>query len=58
MLTSIPVIAAGGVNNYFYEQEYKRVIMCHKKISRLMYGTNGLINFMYSLFAFFDPREM
>ena len=41
-----------------YEQEYKRVRHCHKKISRLMYGKNGLIAFMCNLFAFIEEREM
>ena len=45
---------APSVFNMF-EKDHKRVRFCHKKISRLMYGKNGLINFMYNLFAFFDP---
>ena len=48
---------AGGAPSVFnmFEKDHKRVRFCHKKISRLMYGKNGLINFMYNLFAFFDP---
>ena len=47
----------GGAPSVFnmFEKDHKRVRFCHKKISRLMYGKNGLINFMYNLFAFFDP---
>lgn len=41
-----------------FEQEEKRVRYCHLKISKLMYGRDGLIAFMYNIFGFFEPNEM
>ena len=49
----------GEVNNaaLMIADEYRRVRFCHKKISKLVYGNNGLIQFLYSLFAFFGEKE-
>lgn len=55
-MLSIP--GGAGANNFFYDQEYRRVRMCTKKISRLMYGRNGLIKFMRQIFAFFDEDDL
>jgi hypothetical protein len=32
--------------------------MCDKKISRLMYGRNGMISFMHHLFGMFEEYAM
>lgn len=55
-MLSIP--GGAGANNFFYDQEYRRVRMCTKKISRLMYGRNGLIKFMRQIFVFFDEDDL
>ena len=56
---SVLLSASGGqVGAMFYEQEYKRIRFCHKKVSRLIYGSNGLISYMCNLFAFFTSEEM
>jgi len=39
---------------YLYEEEFRRVRMCTKRISRLMYGRQGLVNFMHHLLALLD----
>lgn len=41
-----------------YEQDHKRVQFCHKKISRLTYGKDGLVSFLFNLFTWFGPAEM
>lgn len=46
-----------GMNiKYLYEEEYRRVRMCTKRISRLMYGKSGLVNFMHHLLALLDEE--
>jgi len=41
-----------------YEQDHKRVQFCHKKISRLTYGKDGLVSFLFNLFTWFEPADM
>jgi|LauGreDrversion4_2_1035121.scaffolds.fasta_scaffold149376_2 hypothetical protein len=41
---------------YLYEEEFRRVRMCTKRISRLMYGKTGLVNFMHHLLALLDAE--
>jgi hypothetical protein len=50
----LSVSRAGADLKYLYEEEFRRVRMCTKRISRLMYGRTGLVTFMHHLLALLD----
>jgi hypothetical protein len=50
-------VKPGGFDfKYIYDEEFRRVRMCTKRISRLMYGKEGLVTFMHHLLALLEEE--
>lgn len=46
----------GAAQNLINLQEQKRIIECSKRISKLVYGKNGLITFLHHMFGLLNEK--